>query len=134
MSGSDEVTSLPPHRVLEKWCTHGRSEAVGLMFCAASLLLLPACSGIKTYENSLNKNLHVHTATDSGLWFSRLRAAVEIHRVGEDCVLDYEGTVQLADPKIDIGIPPQRWSYLVFVFASSSFLQTGAARSPMRRC
>lgn len=43
-------------------------------------------------------------------------------RVAEDCVLDYEGTVQLADPKIEIGIPPHRWSYLVFVFANSSFL------------
>ena len=48
--------------------------------------------------------------------------AVDIHRVGEDCTLDYEDTVQLADPKIDIGIPSHRWTYLVFVFANSSFL------------
>lgn len=84
--------------------------------------LLAGCSGIRTYPNTLDKNLHVHTATDSGSWFSRFRAAVDIHRVGEDCVLDYEGTVQLADRKIDIGLPPHRWSYLVFVFSSSSFL------------
>jgi hypothetical protein len=83
--------------------------------------LLAGCFGGKTYPNTLDKNLHVHTVTDSGSWFSRVRAAVDIHRVGGDCALDYEGSVQLADPKIDIGIPPHRWSYLVFVFGSSSF-------------
>ena len=119
MSGFDEVTPFPPHRVLEKRRTHGRSVVVGLLFCAASLL--SACSGIKTYENGLLKNLHVQTATDSGSWFSRVHAAVDIHRVGDDCSIDYEGTVQLTEPTIDIGIPPDRWSHLVFVFASFSF-------------
>ncbi len=106
-------------RAPEKRFAYGRGVAVGLLVWAATLL--PACSGIKAYDNSLNKNLHVHTATDSGSWFSRVRTAVDIHRVGEDCAIDYEGTVQLADSKIDIGIPPHRWSYLVFVFDSSSF-------------
>lgn len=118
MSGSDEVTPLPPHRVLERRLTHGRSAVVGLLFCAASLF--SACFGIKTYENNLNKNLRVHTETDSGSWFSRVRAAVDIHRVGQDCATDYEGTVQLTEPVMDIGIPPDRVSHLVFVFASSS--------------
>jgi len=83
--------------------------------------LLPGCSETRTYPNTLDKNLHVHTATDSGSWFSRVRAAVDIHHVREDCALDYEGTVQLADRRIDIGLPAHRWKYLVFVFASSSF-------------
>ena len=96
-----------------------RTTFVVLSICTASLLA--GCFGTKTYPNTLDKNLHVHTATDSGSWFSRVRAAVDIHRSGENCVLDYEGTVQLADPKIDIGIPPHRWSYLVFVFDRSSF-------------
>lgn len=113
------MTGFPPHRLPEKRRTHGRSVAVGLLFFAASLL--SACSGIKTYENSLNKNLHVHTATDSGSWFSRVRAAVDIHRVVEDCALDYEGTVQLTGSATEIGIPPERRSYLVFVFNSFSF-------------
>ena len=98
----------------------GRIAFIVLLVCTTSLLA--GCFGGKTYPNTLDKNLHVHTATDSGSWFSHVRAAVDIHRVGEDCALDYEGTVQLADPKIDIGIPPHRWSYLVFVFANSSFL------------
>lgn len=112
------MMGFPPHRLPEKRRAHGRSVAAGLLFCVASLL--SACSGIKPYENSLNKNLHVHTATDSGSWFSRVRAAVDIHRVGEDCAIDYEGTVQLTGPETEIGIPPDRRSYLVFVFNSSS--------------
>ncbi len=121
MSGSDEVTPLVTNRVVGRPFENGRTAFVVLSICTASLLA--GCFGSKTYPNTpLDKNLHVHTATDSGSWFSRVRAAVDIHRVGEDCVLDYEGTVQLADPKIDIGIPPHRWSYLVFVFANSAFL------------
>lgn len=120
MSGSHEVRPSPPQRAMGKRRTHGRSMVVGLLFCAASLL--PSCSGIKPYENSINKNLHVHTTTDSGSWFSRVRAAVDIHRVGETCTVEYAGTVQLTEATTDIGIPPDRWSHLVFVFASSSFL------------
>ena len=84
-------------------------------------------------QSSLNKNLHVQTATDSGSWFSRVRAAVDIHRVGEDWSIDYEGTVQLAGPETEIGIPTDRWSYLVFVFSSYSFFATGAVPSRMKR-
>jgi len=113
------MTRFPPRRLPEKPRTYGRHVGVILLFCAASIL--SACSGIKTYENHLNKNLHIHTVTDSGSWFSRVRAAVDIQRVGEDCAIDYEGTVQLTEPVTEIGIPPDRGSYLVFVFSSSSF-------------
>jgi len=113
------MTCFPLPRLPEKRRAHGKRVAVGLLFCAASLL--SACSGIKTYENSLDKNLHVHTATDSGSWFSRVRAAVDIHRVGVDCAIDYEGTVQLTGSATEIGIQPGRRSYLVFVFNSFSF-------------
>jgi len=102
------MTCFTPCRLPERRRTHGKRMAVGLLFCAASLL--SACSGIKTYENSLNKNLHVQAATDSGSWFSCVRAAVDIHRVGEDCVIDYEGTVQLTGRAAEIGIPADRWS------------------------
>ena len=113
------MTRVPLPCLPEKRRAHGKMVAVGLLFCAASLL--SACSGIKTYENTLNKNLHVHAATDSGSWFSRVRAAVDIHRVGEDCNRYYEGTVQLTGPSTEIGIPPDRRSYLVFVFNTYSF-------------
>lgn len=99
--------------------THGRSAIVALLFGSASLLT--ACSGIKTYDNSPSKNLYVRTATDSGAWLSRVRTAVDIHRVSAKCATEYEGTVQLNEPTIEIGLPPDRWSRLVFVFATSSF-------------
>lgn len=85
------------------------------------LTLLAGCSGIKTYANLPDHNLHVQTAADSGSIFSSVRAAVDIHRVSAGCTTDYEGTVQLSRPLTDIGIPPNRWSRLVFVFAGYSF-------------
>ena len=83
---------------------------------------LSGCSGMKLYQNTPDKNLHLHTAAESGSWFSSVRAAVDIHRLTADCRTAYEGTVQLNRPTVDVGVPPEWWSRLVFVFASSSFL------------
>lgn len=91
---------------------------VGLMW---TVILLAGCSGIKTYSNLLDHNLRVQTVIDSGSSFSSIHAAVDIHRVGAGCATDYEGTVQLGKPLTDIGLPSNRWSRLVFVFASYSF-------------
>ena len=96
-------------------------KASFIMRCLCTTVLLAGCSGIKSYQNTPDTNFHVRTAADSGSWFSSVRAAVDIHRVGTTCQTDYEGTVQLNRPTIDIGIPPNRWSHLVFVFSSSSF-------------
>jgi hypothetical protein len=89
--------------------------------CLWTATFLAGCFGVKTYQNTPDNNLHVHTATDSGSIFSSVRAAVDIHRVTTDCTTDYEGTVQLNRPTIDIGVPLNRWSRLVFVFDSFSF-------------
>lgn len=83
---------------------------------------LAGCFGLKTYPNDLQKNLHVHTSADSGWFLSTVRTAVDVHRVGSDCTTEYAGTVQLADGMMGIGLPPDQWSRLVFVFATSSFL------------
>lgn len=93
-----------------------------MVACLWSHAALAGCSGMKPYQNTPDNNLHLHTAADSGSLFSSVRAAVDIYRVGTDCKTVYEGTVQLNQPTIDIGIPPNRWSELVFVFATSSFL------------
>ena len=87
-----------------------------------TVAFLAGCSGVKPYQSTPDNNLHIHTAADSGSWFSIVHAVVDIHRVAVDCKTNYAGTVQLNRPTIDIGIPPNRWSHLVFVFASSSFL------------
>jgi hypothetical protein len=96
---------------------------IGLLL---ALSLLAGCAGIKTYQNTPHKNLHIKTETDSGSMFSRVRAAVDIYRVGPDCKTEYEGTVQLKTPSVDVGVPSGHLSYLVFVFASSGFLSNSS--------
>jgi hypothetical protein len=54
--------------------------------------------------------------------FSKVRAAVHIHRVDADCLTEYQGTVQLNEPTAEIGLPTERLSLMAFVFSSSSFL------------
>jgi hypothetical protein len=98
----------------------GRPAALTFAICAAHLVA--GCSGITPYPNGLSKNLSVRTVTDSGTWLSHVRAAVNIHHVSEHCSSRYEGTVQLGEALVEIGLPPDRWSYLVFVFDTASFL------------
>ncbi len=111
---------MPGDRVAMKCLTNLRTRFVGL------LLLLPwflaGCTGTKSYSSTTGNNLHVDTVTDTGSFFSGVRVAVDIHGIGPDCSTHYEGTVQLTQPTIDVGIPPDRWTQLVFVFASSSLL------------
>ncbi len=94
---------------------------------ALAVGLLGGCSGMKPYPNSLEPNLQIRTETKSGSVFSGVRAAVGIHRVDERCQIEYLGTVDLDKPTVAVGIPADRASYLVFDFASSSFL--GGTRS-----
>ena len=86
--------------------------------------LLAACSGIKPYPDIAEKNLQVRTSTDSGSIFSSVRASVSISRVDAQCRTEYEGTVELRKESVQVGIPVERWSYLVFHFSSSGFLSS----------
>jgi hypothetical protein len=98
-------------RLVERsWRASGVALLVGL---------LAGCSGIRTYPNGLDKNLLVHTSTDSASIFSRVRASLSISRVDAQCRIQYEGTVDLDKSPVSVGIPADRWSYLVFDFASS---------------
>jgi hypothetical protein len=87
-----------------------------------ALTLFAGCSGLKTYPNTLEKNLQVRTVTKSRSMFSKVRARLDIYRVDAPCRLKYEGTVDLDNPTSAVGIPPGRLSYLAFTFASSVFL------------
>jgi hypothetical protein len=89
--------------------------------------LLASCSGLKPYPNTLEPNLQIRTETKSGSLFSGVRAAVGVYRLDERCQIEYQGTVDLDQPIVVFGIPADRASYLVFDFASSSFL--GSVRS-----
>jgi hypothetical protein len=44
------------------------------------------------------------------------------------CRTEYLGTVALDKPSAEIGIPAERWSYLVFDFSTSSFLAAKRTR------
>lgn len=114
---------MTPHDKAPSWSPGSREarkrSVLGLLLAVS---VLAGCSGIKTYPNDLDTNLHVRTAAESGSFLSSMRTAVDIHRVGADCTTEYEGTVQLDEDSIGIGIPPERWSRLVFVFSNASFL------------
>ena len=122
MSRSHEVTRFFMYEETMEAINHNIRALFVLGFLWI-LILIAGCSGSKTYVNLSDHNLHLHvqTAADSGSLFSSVRAAVDIHRVSAGCTTDYEGTVQLSRPQTDIGIPPNRWSRLVFVFASYFF-------------
>ncbi len=84
--------------------------------------LLVGCSGKYTYPDTLAKNLHIQTETESGSIFSSVRAALGVYQVDDQCKIEYQGTVDLYGRPVSVGIPSGRPSYLVFEFASSSFL------------
>jgi len=89
---------------------------------ACAVLVLAACAGGKHYSDSAaTKNLTIRTASSA-------RATVGIHSVDAQCRAEYLGTVALDGPSVEIGIPAERWSYLVFDFASSSWLASRRTR------
>jgi len=97
------------------------NQRICAVLLAASLFA--SCSGIKTYPDTLPKNMHVRTETSSNV-----RAALHIHRVDPNCLTEYQGTVQLDKRSVEVGIPAGRMSLVAFTFASSPFL-TGSSRS-----
>lgn len=94
---------------------------------AAAFALLAACaSGGKPYPNDLPaKNLSVRST------LAGVRGALHIHGVDAQCRTEYLGTLDLGQAALAVGIPVERWSYLVFDFSSSSFL--GATRGRIRQ-
>ncbi len=84
--------------------------------------LMTSCSGIRPYPNTLDKNVRIRTETESRSILSNTRAHVEIYRVDTECRIEYEGTIDLAQPLVLVGLPADRLNYLVFGFVSSSWL------------
>lgn len=84
--------------------------------------LMTSCSGIRPYPNTLDKNVRIRTETESRSIFSNTRAHVGIYRVDMECQIEYEGTIDLDQPMVLVGLPADRWNYLVFGFVSSSWL------------
>ncbi len=98
-------------------------KRLSLIVAALVLALLAGgCSGIFPYKNDLDKNLTVRTKTDSGSFFTSVKARVDIYSVDDACKVTYRGTVDLKRPEVAIGLPAGSPNYLDFVFSSSSFL------------
>jgi len=95
-------------------------RACALVLCGAGLLA--GCGGTIRYPEAAEKNLHIRIETSSGSAFSSVKAVLGVHAVDARCGLKYEGMVALDRPQVQVGIPADRLSYLVFEFASSSFL------------
>jgi len=87
--------------------------------CAVLLAagLLAGCSGAKTYPDTVPKNVRVHTDI-----ISSVRAELHIHRVGADCQTEYQGTIQLDKPTVEVGLSAARPSLVAVTFLRSSFL------------
>ena len=84
--------------------------------------LLGACSGLKTYRSDHQKNLFITTQTEARGWFSGVDASLDIYRMQSECDVDYQGTVNLGDSRVEVGVPADVPAYLVFRFESSAFL------------
>jgi hypothetical protein len=95
-----------------------------VMACLVAILVA-GCSGVRTYPNTLPKNLRVTTQVES-----RTTAEFDVHRVNAGCELDHQGRVSLDNGVTEVGIPVEETIYLDFIFASKSFLSstTGVTR------
>jgi len=96
-----------------------------LLGTVALATLVSGCAQITPYPNTLAKNVHVHTRTDSGSMFSSVQANLHVYAVDRDCNTRYLGVMALDAPTVDVGLAPERRSYLVFGFNSSSWLANG---------
>ena len=84
--------------------------------------LLAACSGLKTYRSDYQKNLFITTQAEARGWLSGVDASLDIYRMQDNCDVDYQGTVNLGDSLVEVGVPAGQPAYLVFRFESSTFL------------
>ena len=88
------------------------------------VILLAGCSGVKTYSNTLPKNMHVNTKLDSGSVFTSTVAEFDIHKVNARCETDYVGRVYLEDAATEVGLPVGGSIFLDFIFASKRYLSS----------
>ena len=84
--------------------------------------IMAGCASDRRYASLPEKNLTIRTELHSGSALSSVRAVLGVHTVGAQCELAYEGSVQLDQPVVRLGIPSGQSSLLLFRFANSSFL------------
>lgn len=87
----------------------------------AAALLLSGCSGTRLYKADLPHNLKVLPKTES------VKAALDIFSVDRQCQASYQGTVELDNKPLELGLPADKTAYLVVSFASSSFWRSSSS-------
>lgn len=95
-----------------------------LLMLVSMAMLLTGCSSVKTYPNTLSKNMYViPTKLDSGSIMWSTITEFDIHRVNARCEIDYLGRVYLdKGVSTEVGIPTGEPLFLDFIFASKRFL------------
>ncbi len=83
---------------------------------ALAITLAGCAGGIRTFPNTLPKNMHVTTDVDGG----KVEAAVafDIHRMKKNCETEHEGRINLENGSIGVGLPSDEPLYLDFIFVS----------------
>jgi hypothetical protein len=79
---------------------------------AVLAILLAGCAGTKPYAGLPEKNLQVRTAAVGAA------VVMSVHSLDSKCFAEFEGVVTLDRPLIEIGLPADRLSLLVFEFYS----------------
>ena len=81
-----------------------------------AFVLLAGCDSGKPYPDLPEKNLRVQAGSTGGT------VVMSVYRLDPRCVPEYEGSVELEQPVVHIGLPADRRSRLVFEFRSSGLL------------
>lgn len=103
----------------------GTNSVPSLLKLLVILALLPGCSNVKTYSNTLSKNMHITTKLDSGSVMMSTNAEFDIHLINARCETDYRGRVYLNDGQsTEVGVPAGEQIWLDFIFASKQLLSS----------
>jgi len=66
--------------------------------------LATACSSVKYYPNTLEKNVLVKTTLDSGSVFNEAQAHFHVYSIDKQCNEVHLGAVKLDQPEVEVGI------------------------------
>jgi hypothetical protein len=99
-------------------------SAYRLWVAAILALSLSACSGLKTYPNTQQKNALIRVRTDPGTLLSRIGVEVDLYSVDAGCGTTYLGSLVLRDATIDLGLPLDSKVLLAYVFSRSAVFGT----------
>ena len=74
-----------------------------------------ACSSAFPYRSAGPENLHIATDLRSGT------AIMRVYETKGKCSWNYQGTVELSRRNLQVGLPVNRQSYLVFIFEGGNY-------------